>query len=78
MLLVKPVSLHLIIILAHLLLCCQMMCEEQMNSEVSNDILSGETEDHPVRERSRYALTQYYTVNGFCLDFEWNAYIYCN
>lgn len=53
-----------------------MICEEQINPEVPKDILSGETEDHALRERSRYALTPYFTVN--VLDFEWNAFIVTN
>lgn len=35
------------------------MCEEQLKTEVSEDSLSDETEDQPVREKNRYALTKY-------------------
>lgn len=38
------------------------MCEEQLKTEVSEDSLSDETEDQPVREKNRYALTKYLNI----------------
>lgn len=51
------------------------MCEEQLKTEVSEDSLSDETEDQPVREKNRYALTKY-LINLF-FKYVWIVYRFC-
>lgn len=49
------------------------MCEEQKTTKMSEDCLSDETEDQPVREKNRYALTQHLIISEFNIEFGQNA-----
>lgn len=45
---------------------------------MSEDRPSDETEDQPVRENNRYALTPHLIISEFNIDFGQNAYIHCS
>lgn len=50
------------------------MCEEQKTTKMSEDRLSSdETEDQPVREKNKYALTQHVIISEFNIDLGQNA-----